>query len=319
MNAHKHSSPNEVLSSLPPQAQQALRQWFRADERDPVVRRANLVTQLKVLAVHALFGLSVWAFLASGGHWAVAVVSVAVMGLLALPFLRIYMHTQAHWGLGNGPVRNFLLDRGISVLFSQPQTGYKYGHLAHHRYDNDFDARGFPKDLQSTYVFSRDGRPSNIWLWCLFYVVVYQNAIHLFHVLNAPRRREVLWYALETALIVGFHLALWQVSSAYYLAVYLPSVGVAWVVSAVTLYMMHAVDLDDFHVHPTLNTRSRLFNLLGDNGGYHLEHSLYPNLHPAFLAEASALIKPPADQVLAGPYVTEGLRLLLGGRLAPKS
>jgi fatty acid desaturase len=315
MTAHKHSSPNEVLASLPPEAQRSLRKWFRADDRDPAVRRANLHTQLKVVAVHLLFSLSVAAFLASGGHWAVIALSVFLLGLIALPFLRIFMHTQAHWGLGNGPVRNFLLDHLISVLFSAPQTGYKYGHLAHHRYDNDFDARGFPKDLQSTYVFSRNGKPANIWLWSAFYILVYQNFIHLFHVLNAPRRREILWYLLETVLVVAFHLALWRLSPAYYLWVYWPTLVVAWLVSAVTLYMMHAVDLDHFHVHPTLNTRNRLFNLIGDNGGYHLEHSLYPNLHPAFLAEASALIQPPAEQVLDGPYVTEGVRLLLGGRL----
>jgi fatty acid desaturase len=260
----------------------------------------------------------VWAFVATGGHWAVAVVSVAVLGLVALPFLRIFMHTQAHWGMGNGPVRNFLFDHLISVLFSTPQTGYKYGHLAHHRYDNDFDARGFPKDLQSTYVFSRNGKPANIWLWSLFYIVVYQHAIHLFHVLNAPHRREVLWFAFETALIVAFHGALWQVSPAFYLLVYLPTLAVAWLISALTLYMMHAVDLEHFHIHPTLNTRNRLFNLIGDNGGFHLEHSLYPNLHPVFLDKASALIQPPAEQVLDGPYVTEGLRLMLGSQLVQK-
>jgi fatty acid desaturase len=229
------------------------------------------------------------------------------------------MHSQSHWGVGNGPVRNFLLDHTISVLYGTPQTGYKYGHLAHHRYDNDFDSRGFPKDLQSTYVFSRNGKPANVWLWCLYYMIVYQNAIHLFHVLNAARRREVLWYAVEMGLIVAFHMALWQFSSAYYLAVYLPTLTVAWLVSALTLYMMHAVDLERFHVHPTLNTCNRMFNVIGDNGGYHLEHSLYPNLHPVFLDKASALIQPPAKQTLTGPYVTEGLWLLLGGSLSAPS
>jgi fatty acid desaturase len=319
MQPNKHSSPNEVLASLPAPAQQALRQWARADDRDPAVRRANLLTQFKVLAVHALFGLALAAYLASGGHWAVAGAGVAVLGLGALPFLRLFMHTQAHWGAGNGPVRNFLLDHLISVLFSTPQTGYKYGHLAHHRYDNDFDARGFPKDLQSTYVFSRDGKPSNIWLWSAYYVFVYQHAIHLFHVLNAPRKREIVWYFLETALIVAFHVWLYAVSPGFYLAVYLPSVAVAWVVSALTLYMMHAIDLESFQIHPTLNSRNRLFNLLGDNGGYHLEHSLYPNLHPAYLDQASALIGPPERQVLSGPYVTEGLWMLLGRPVVSKN
>jgi fatty acid desaturase len=312
MPPHKHSSPHEILASLPLEAQESLRCWCRSDESDPVIRRANVATQLKVAAIHALFVLSLVLFLATDGNAAVVVASVIVLGVGVLPVLRIYMHTQAHWGMGNGPVRNFLLDHLISVLFSTPQTGYKYGHLAHHRYDNDFDSRGFPKDLQSTYVFSRDGKPTNIWLWCLFYIVVYQHALHLFHVLNAPRRREVGWFLFEAVLIVAFHWVLWQVSPSFYLAVYLPTLAVGWLVSALTLYMMHAVDLEHFHIHPTLNTQNYLVNLIGDNLGYHLEHSLYPNLHPVFLDKASELIQPPPEQVLRGSYFGEGLRLLIG-------
>jgi fatty acid desaturase len=312
MHPCKHSSPNEILAGLPAPAQEELRRWCRSGETDPAVRRANACTQLKVAAVHALFVLCLAAFLATGGHWAVAASSVLVLGLAALPVLRIYMHSQAHWGIGNGPLRNFLLDRLISVLFSTPQTGYKYGHLAHHRYDNDFDPRGFPRDLQSTYVFSRDGKPANVVLWCLFYALVYQNAIHLFHVLNAPRRREVFWFLGEAALIAAFHGALWLVSPAFYLTVYLPALAVGWLASALTLYMMHAVDLEHFHVHPTLNTRDRMVNLIGDNLGFHLEHSLFPTLHPVFLARASTLLQPPPEQVLCGSYLAEGLRLLVG-------
>jgi fatty acid desaturase len=312
MTPHKHASPNDVLASLPPDAQESLRRWFRSGVKDPAIRRANLWTQFKVLAIYALFAMALGAFLATGGNVAVAAASVVGLGAWVLPALRIYMHSQAHWGVGNGPVRNFLLDRVISVLFGTPQTGYKYGHLAHHRYDNDFDPRGFPKDLQSTYVFSRDGETANVWLWCAFYALVYQHALHLFHVLNAPRRREVLWFLLEAALIAAFHRLLWQVSPAFYLAVYLPALGVAWMVSALTLYMMHAVELEHFRIHPTLNAQDRTLNRIGDNLGYHLEHSLFPNLHPVFLDRASALIQPPPEQVLRGSYLGEGLRLLLG-------
>ncbi len=313
MNA-KHSRGNDVLKTLPPEAQQQIRQWSRVGPNDPVIRRANFHTQLKILAIHVVFFLALAAYLATGGHWLAAAVSVFVLGLVALPFLRVYMHSQGHWGIGNGPVRNWLLDHGLSVLFGIPQTGYKYGHLAHHRYDNDFDARGFPKDLQSTYIFSRNGKPTNLWLWCAFYVLVYQHAIHLFHVLNAPRRRELAWFAFEYAVIAAFNVAVWLVSPGFYLAVYLPSLVLAWLVSAVSLYMMHAVDHDHFEIHPTLNTRDRLFNWFGDNDGYHLEHSLYPALHPVFLDKASALIQPPEEQVLEGQYVTEALRRLFCGK-----
>jgi fatty acid desaturase len=308
----KRVNANELLSLLLPDAQQRIREWGRADDRDPTVRTANRRTQLKIVAVYMTFAFSILAYRWAGGHWAVSVISVAVLGVIALPLLRLFMHTHAHWKVGNGPVRNWLLDHGVSVLLSIPQTGYKYGHLAHHRYDNDFDPRGFPRDLQSTYIFSKDGRPSNIVVWCLFYIVVYQNFIHFYHVLNAPRRREAAWHTFESALIVAFHASLYHISAGYYLQVYLPSLLLAWAVSALTLYVMHAVDLNCFALHPTLNTRSRVFNLLGDNGGYHLEHSLYPNVHQVFLDKASALIQPPQQQVLDRSYVTEALRLLFG-------
>jgi fatty acid desaturase len=314
MSPHKHANPNAILEALPPQARERIREWSRAGQDHPEVRRSNFHTQLKWLAIQVLFLAALAAYLATGGHWLVALVSVLGLGLVLLPIIRLHMHVHAHWKSGNGPVRNWLLDRCTSLLFGISQTGYKHGHLAHHRYDNDFDARGFPRDLQSTYLFSRNGKPTNIWLWCAFYIVVYQHAIHLFHVLNAPRRRELLWYACEYALIAALHVALYSVSPGFYLGVYLPALGLAWLVAALGLYMMHAVDLDQYRLHPTLNSHSRLFNWVGNNDGYHLEHSLYPNLHPAFLDRASALIGPPQEQVLQGTYVTEALRRLVRGR-----
>jgi hypothetical protein len=110
---------------------------------------------------------------------------------------------------------------------------------------------------------------------------------------------------------------LYTVSAGFYLGVYLPALGLAWVVSALGQYMMHAVDLAHYRLHPTLNSHSRLLNWVGNNDGYHLEHSLYPNIHPAFLEQASALIGPPREQVLEGTYVTEALRRLVRGWVRP--
>ena len=319
MIPHKHADPNAILEGLPAEVRQRFRQWSRATDRDPEVRRSNFHTQLKVLGIHLVFLTVLAVYLATAGYWLVALAGVVVLGPV-LAVSRLYQHVQTHWKFGNGPVRNWLLDHCISLLFGVPQTGYKHAHLAHHRYDNDFDARGFPKDLQSTYIFSRNGRTTNIWLWCAWFTIVYQHAIYLFHVLNAPGRRELLWYAFEYALIAGLHVGLYHVSAGFYLGVYLPAVGLAWLVAGLGNYMMHAVDLDKFRLHPTLNSHSRLFNWLGNNDGYHIEHSLYPNLHAAFLDRASALLGPPREQVLEGTYVTEALRyIFLGQRPQPAS
>jgi fatty acid desaturase len=312
----RHDHVAEFKRSLPEPVREQLRTWARVKDDHPVIRRTNFYTQVKVGLIYAAFFAALTAYVVSGGHAAVAAVGIAVLGLLAISFLRVFMHTQAHWKFGNGPIRNWLLDHGLSILFSVPQTGYKYGHLAHHRYDNDYDPSGFPKDLQSTYIFSRNRRPTNLWLWCVFYLVVYQHAVHLFHVLNAPKRREIAWYAFEYLLIAAFHAGVYWLSPGFYLTVYLPALALAWCVAAVSLYMMHAVDLDEYEVHPTLNSHDPWFNWFGDNDGYHLEHSLFPNLHPAFLKMASDLIQPPEQQVLSGQYVTAALERLFQGPLS---
>ena len=148
-----HVNANEVLSSAPPRRAQQIRKWGWADDRDPTVRTASLRTQVKIVAVYMTFAFSMLAYRWAGGHWAVLVVSVAVLGVIALPLLRLFIAPTPTGRWGTGRCGTGCSTTGVSVLLDIPQTGYKYGHLAHHRYDNDFDPRGFPKDLQSTYIF----------------------------------------------------------------------------------------------------------------------------------------------------------------------
>jgi|GEM_PF-831940 len=293
-----------------PEAQ--LRRWSRMTDREPVIWWANLKSEAKLGSIHLLFFLLLILVTRHPHNPLLRLLSIALLGGVLLPFLRVFMHSQAHWKIGNGPLRNWLLDRLISVLFAVPQTGYEMGHLAHHRYDNDFDPSGYPRDLQSTYIFSKDGRPCNIWIWCLFYIIVYQHAVHLFHVLNSRKKRKVFYFFSEAIAIVLFNAALYSYGRGFYLDVYLPSLGIAWFIVALSLYMMHAVDVRLFERHPTLNCDDPLFNWLGDNDGYHLEHSLYPYLHPVFLKEASGLIPPPDRQVVHAQYPLAAIPLLLG-------
>src|SRR5688572_14038154 len=103
---HKHADANEVLKVLPAEARNQIREWARADERHPVIRRANFLTQLKILSIYAAFVAALAAYLATGGHWATVLAGVFVLGIVAIPFLRVFMHSQGHWAVGNGPVRN---------------------------------------------------------------------------------------------------------------------------------------------------------------------------------------------------------------------
>lgn len=285
-----------------------LREWGRASDKDPEIRAYNFKTQLKIASIYLLFAACLAADLSTDGFWLVRATAVGLLGLVAIPFLRVFMHSQGHWHVGNGPVRNFLLDHLLSLLFSVQQTGYRLGHSAHHLYDNDFDPRGFPKDLQSTYVFSRDGKPANLLLWGAFYVSVYQFAIHLFHALNSSRRSDRVAYLGETVAIVAFHAGVWSLAPGFYWAVYLPALAISWIVAAVALYAMHDVTLEDHTFYHAINCVEPFFNWFGDNDGYHIEHSLFPNIHPAHLKKANALIQPPKAQETHDNYFVFGLK-----------
>jgi fatty acid desaturase len=306
----KDGIPSETRAKI-----MALRRSEDAPDR---VRRANSITQMKVLALHLSLPLCMLLDHATLGHPGVRLACVAALGLMCLPFLRVFMHSQAHWKVGNGPLRNWLLDRWISLPFSISQTGYRMGHVAHHLYDNDFEPRGIPKDLQSTYLFSRNRSPGNMWKWILGYVLVYQHGVHFLHVLNSPNPKVLRWYLFETASIVAMHYGMFHYLPGFYFAVYLPALGLAWLVAAIALYMMHYVELSDVEsgpfVYHALNSVEPFFNWFGDNDGYHIEHSLFPSVHPVFLRSANELLQPPREQQLQHNYVIAGLQLVLLGK-----
>ena len=294
---------------FPEATMKQVRAWSRGGASDPRVRRMNLITQLKIGLLYAMFAGCLAGYRITGGGLAVQIAGIAVLGLFAIPFLRVFMHSHMHWKIGNGPVRNFILDHALSMMFSVQQTGYELGHWAHHLYDNDFDPRGFPKDLQSTYVFSRTGKPASMALWGLFYVTVYQFGVQLFHVLNARKKRVVLGFAGDTLVIAAFHAGVYTLSSGFYLGVFLPALGIAWAVAAIALYMMHNLPVDGSRYYHAINCLDPFFNWFGDNDGYHIEHSLFPGIHPAYLKLANGLLAPPRDQQIHDNYVIAGLRV----------
>jgi len=304
---------NSVGNTKPKFSEEVLKQvreWNKLStaSKDEAIRKANVKTQIKIASLYGMLALAMLGYVASGGHVIAQAAGIVVLGLFAIPFVRVFMHSQAHWKIGNGPIRNFLLDHGLSMLFSIQQSGYKLGHFAHHLYDNDFDPRGFPKDLQSSYVFSKDGKPANMLLWCLFYVGIYQSAVHIFHVMNTRKLKVAASFVFETLLIAGFHYGMYSISSGFYFGVYLPALAIAWTVAAIALYMMHAVELDKFTFYHAINCLDPFFNWFGDNDGYHIEHSLFPNVHPLYLKEANALIKPPKSQEIHENYVIAGIK-----------
>ena len=264
------------------------------------------------LKVYILYGTFVACFLAYYFLPFSVYLSVAlaiVMGFFAIPYLRVFMHSEMHWGVGSKGLSRVFFKHFLSLLFSVSQTGYVYGHRAHHRYDNDYNPSGFPKDLQSTYIFSKSGRPTNPLVWLAFYVLVYQQFIHAYLVFSGKVITDKIWMIVELAVIVAFHSAMYIYFFDFYLFSYLPALLIAWVGSGIVLYMMHSVDADSYKIHPTNNSLSKFFNTFGDNDGYHLEHSLFPSIHPKYLKEMAECVDLDDSQNLKDHYVIAFFKL----------
>lgn len=285
-----------------------VRELSRAADTDPARHRFDAHTRWKILTLYLSFAAVLLLHSVLPKHVPLDFAFFLALSTFSIAYLRVFMHSQMHWGTGGGRLLEALLDHFISVMYSVPQTGYAYGHRAHHRYDNDYSMDGRPRDLQSTYLGSTDGRPASMVRWILFYVFNYQHVQHARLVFRDGSARDRVWYLVELAAIAAFHALVAWLNFYFYWRVYLPSLLVAWVLSAVVLYMMHAVDARTYVLHPTLNCSSPFFNGFGDNDGYHMEHHLFPNVHPLYLPQVGALIQVVPTQVVADHYGFAGWR-----------
>jgi fatty acid desaturase len=280
----------------------------QATPESDAIHRFDALSRFKVGLLFAGFFATLWLYERLGEGRVVAVLCVAAVGLFFVPYTRIFMHSQMHWTMGGSRITRFVLDRFVSLLFSVPQTGYAVGHRMHHRYDNDCDPSGRPRDLQSTYMFSRTSRPTSIFLWVPYYMFGFQHAVVPWLVFTKAKKAERVWYVVELAGIVAFHAALFTYHASFYRYVYVPGLLLAWMASAVVLYMMHAVDASTYATHPTNTSTSRFFNWFGDNDGYHLEHTLFASVHPMYLPELHDLLALDPKQVLQDHYFIAGVK-----------
>lgn len=290
---------------LPLDTIQKIEQLRASQKLDTRIEDFDKKSRLKVWLLYFTSLLCFLAYQVLPQSFLVNILLVLVLGLFSIPYVRVFMHSQMHWGLGGGKLTKFMLDHFISLIFAVPQTGYVFGHRAHHRYDNDYNPNGLPKDLQSTYIFSKNGQPTPLVPWLLFYVFIYQIFVHALLVFQNGKLKDKASYLMELTIIGVFHWLLYSVDSGLYLTVYLPGLMLAWTASGIVLYMMHAVDMDTYSVHPTNDSLSPFFNSFGDNDGYHLEHSLFPSLHPIHLEKAHSFFALPATQCSKRHYVLE--------------
>jgi fatty acid desaturase len=300
----------KARKALPKAIIDQVNKWIVGSRNSKDVEKYNRESQLKLMILFLGTVLCAAFYKHVDQSVITSAILVLLMGTLLIPYTRIFMHSQMHWGLSNSKVLNVVYSHIVSVVFGVTQTGYSYGHKLHHRFDNDFNPNGFPKDLQSTYVFSRDGQPSNKVLWMFYYMFFYQQLYVNWLVLKRGKLKDIFWALVEISLISGVHFMLFQFSSDFYLYLFLPALFMAWCASSLTLYEMHNVPANDYHIHPTVTSVDSFFNWYGDNDGYHLEHSLFASLHPSYLKKCHKLLDLSESQIYKKQYAVESLTKL---------
>jgi fatty acid desaturase len=239
--------------------------------------------------------------------------SILRLGKFIIPITRAFMHAQMHHKFGSSSRMNAVLNHGISLIFSLPQTAYVVGHRVHHRHDNDWSPDGLPKDPQSTFMFSKTSKPLNMWLWIPYIMFAFQIFIAPYLALKVGRTKEKVWLILESLTVLLFHIAMYKLAFSFYCYVYLPSLLIAWYLVACSLYMQHNVSADSYSLHPSCDCLSKSFNSFAANDGYHLEHSLFPQLHPYYLPLIHEKLNVPETQTVKRSYAIEGMKKMRNG------
>ncbi len=274
-------------------AKRYARELQRDKQFEPDIERFDARSQMKVYGLNFLTVLSFVAFvLAKQPLWLVLPL-ICLNGALTLPYLRVFIHSEAHWGLAKGRIGRLYMRYIAYSFYHIPFEAYRVGHFAHHQYDNDApgDGESLSRDRQSTYLYSREGIPVRFGIWALYYLFVYQFVNQVSMVVRRSRKQELWEMAAQTVVIMALDLAMILISWKFFVLIFIPSLAVAWIGSAIVLYMMHNVKLTDARYHHSVNSCSRFFNSFGDNVGMHIVHSLAPSLHPYHQARVNKLVE----------------------------
>lgn len=253
------------------------------------IRRFDTRSRMKVYGLNLITALSLLVFLCAGQPMWLVPVLIGVNGVFALPYLRVFIHSEAHWGLAETKIGRTYMRYIAYAPYHIPFEAYRVGHFAHHQYDNDSPRKGerLSRDRQSTYLYSKNGTPIRFSVWAIHYLFIYQYVEQIAMVLRRSRKRKLFEMAAQAALIIAIDVAIITLSWKFFVYVFLPSLAIAWIGSAIVLYMMHNVVLSDAQYHHSVNCYSKFFNSFGDNDGMHVVHSLVPFLHPFHQVEVN--------------------------------
>jgi fatty acid desaturase len=232
----------------------------------------------------------------------------------------------SHNFIHNPFFRSRWLNRLFSVLESvaigMPHILYHHYHLNHHAGDNDAKGpNGTTRDWTSIYRYSKDDGPEPLWRYCLlsFFRIEVGAAMRV----CIRHGRAHVWQAIAESIVLGlFWGILLVVDWRYFLAFYVPSYFLGWVLGFAQGYLEHYGARPGNPFANSVSSYNRLYNLLTFNNGYHQEHHWDPKMHWTRMAELHSRIRPHLrinrTRILRGPHLTALIEDFLERRQAKR-
>jgi fatty acid desaturase len=259
--------------------------------------------------------------------------SLGTFALLACSF--VWFHSMPVWALGavfvglmfcycwnvqsishnfihNPFFRNDWLNRAFSVLetlvMGVPQTIYHHYHLNHHFGDNDAPGPdGTTKDWGSTYRHGKNGKPEAFWSYCVIGFFRFELG-PCFRMIGHCGRKHIVLVTVESLALGAMWLGMFLVDWRYFVAFYLPSYYLGWVLTYAHTYALHYDAKPGNYYANSVSSYHRLYNWVFFNNGYHQEHHWDPKAHwtrmPAVHSEILPQMIANGTRIIRGPHIT---------------
>lgn len=223
--------------------------------------------------------------------FAIAFFASTLLWFLLIPFQAIFLvivmntslHHHMHAPIFVNPKMNRAYEIFTSATLGIPFNGWKYFHMIHHRYNNDFKINGQTKDPLSFYRYGENGERENFWSYCIKGLWrdlsgqtlkdPHDNCSTKVDIKNGDllKTEQYVFYAFIASIFV--------VNIAYgfvYLLVYTLSL----ILNNANSYGEHfgPVEQQNFRAN-SVGSYGKLYNVLCFNSGYHQEHHVRPGAH----------------------------------------
>jgi fatty acid desaturase len=173
-----------------------------------------------------------------------------------------------------------------TILLGLPQTIYKYHHLNHHRYNNDYqNANGATEDYSSIFRYSKHPQiPESAILYSI--LGPFRTDVGLLY-RNAQEHGQAPQILTETAIYLILLLTVAVLSPSFVFLCYLPTWYLGQVGAYLENYFEHYGATPGNRKTDSVSCYNRFYNLIWFNNGYHQEHHYRPQVHWSEIASVT--------------------------------